>query len=67
MDGRVGFGTIEGYLKREKEECTKTHEGRRRATKGLEKAPEGFAKGREGEKISTKGNDEPRMDTNEHQ
>ena len=47
MDGRVGFGTIEGYLKRGKEESTKTHEGRRRATKGLEKAQEGFAKGRE--------------------
>ena len=41
--------------RREKELSTKLHEGRRRATKGLEKPPEGSAQGREGEKASTKG------------
>ena len=46
--------TIEGYPQRQKELSTKGHEGRRRATKGLEKTQEGSAKGR-AEQISTKG------------
>ena len=56
---------------REKEISTKGHEGPRRATKGLEKAREGPAKDRQGEKgfprkgkrISTKGHEERRRAT----
>ena len=40
--------------KGQKKKSTKGHEGLRRATKGLEKAQEGSAKGRQREKISTK-------------
>ena len=42
--------TIESYPQRQKKISTKGHEGRRRATKGLEKAQEGSAKGRAGGK-----------------
>ena len=38
------------YHKGQKKKSTKGHEGRRRATKGLEKTQEGSAKGREGRK-----------------
>ncbi len=49
MDGRFGsFETIVGYPKRKKEESTKEHEGQRRATKGLEKAPKESASSERG-------------------
>ena len=69
--------TIEGYPQRPKKEI---HEGPRRGWRTLKRDPPKVGKGQRistngakvkvsvrGRELSTKGNDEPRMDTNEHQ